>query len=254
VARLPARPRHVRATPARRRVDGSRQDPPGDPRRGAAARPRRSGRDVLARLRPRDDAPERAVPLRPPPRRGEGDARARGGGAHHARGLRQLGPQRDGLPVGGRRQGRGLRRDAVRGGAHPLLPAPPPELFPPSEVQDRVRRLRGRPRLHRDQRHRLAGADRRGPPRLPGDRGRRNVHPLPHRRCALRLPPCGRGAHRRGGDRARLPPAGRLQAQAAQPDEVPDQGAGMGPLEGGARRNARGRPRRRRRSPSLRRR
>ena len=45
-------------------------------------------------------------------------------GPHHARGLRQLRPQHHGLRVGRRVRGRGVRRDALRGGAHALSAAP----------------------------------------------------------------------------------------------------------------------------------
>ena len=86
----------------------------------AARRAGRRGRDVLARLRPRHHAPERAVPLPEAARRGAGDAPAGRGRAHDARGLRQRGAQHHGLPVRGRRRGRGVRRHALRGGADAL--------------------------------------------------------------------------------------------------------------------------------------
>ena len=50
------------------------------------------------------------------------------------------------------------RRSTSRriGGADTLLPPPPAQLLAPAQVQDRLRGLFRGPRLHRDQRHRLA--------------------------------------------------------------------------------------------------
>ena len=101
VARLPPRARHLRPAPGGRRADAAGQDPPGDPRRAAARGPGRRGRALVARLRPRHHAPERPVPLHEAARRRARPAPAGRGRAHHPRGLRQLRPERDRLPVRG---------------------------------------------------------------------------------------------------------------------------------------------------------
>ncbi len=89
--------------------------------------------------------------------------------------------------------------------------------------------LRHRSRADRDQRHRMARPDRRRRhPRLPRHGGRRHRDVRRHGPCAPRLPARGGPALRRGSRRSRVPPAGRLPAQASQPAEVPHQVDRMG--------------------------
>ena len=152
--------------------------------------------------------------------------RAGGGRPDHPRGLRQHGAQRDGLSVRRRRRRRGVRRDAIRGGVHAALPAPPARRRSTAQVQGRLRGLPGRPRVRRDQRHRLARARARArraaAARVPRGRRRRDCH-LVHLGGGDRRVPAGDGRAGAGrGDRARVPPAGRLRAPPAQPHEVPD--------------------------------
>ena len=61
-------------------------------------------------------------------------------------------------------------------------------------------------------------------------RRRRHGDHVPIGLRALRLPAGVRDAERVGSDRPRVPPAGRLSAQGAQPDEVPGQVAWLGGL------------------------
>ena len=85
----------------------------------------------------------------------------------------------------------------------------------------------------RDQRHRLARAS-----RQPDGRGAASASPSPAARRSwsraghvlYEFLPGGRDAQRRRSGPPRLPPARRLQAQAAQPHEVPDQVARLGRL------------------------
>ena len=95
--------------------------------------------------------------------------------------------------------------------------------------------------LDADPRHRLARARATwtgGRARVP--RGHRRGHgdPLHVGLDAVRVPARGRDPERGGGDRPRVPPLRRLPAQAAQPDEVPDQGARLGALPRGGRSQA----------------
>ena len=125
---------------------------------------------------------------------------------------------------------------------HPL------QLVAAAQVQDRVRGLHARSHQADDQRHRLAGAvqDGRRGFRVYVGGGTATMTTAAH--GALRVPP-GRGHAERGRGRdPRVPRARRLPAPAAQPDEVPDQGDGLGRLPGRLRRGAgpgpgRGRPR-----------
>ena len=81
-------------------------------------------------------------------------------GHHHARGLRQFGAQRDGLPVRRRLPGRSVRRDAVfaRALEVPAGPSRLPELRP--QVQAGVQRLRAAClRADQSARHRLHRGD-----------------------------------------------------------------------------------------------
>ena len=255
VARLPPRPRHLRPAPARRRADDPGEDPAGHADGGPARRAGRRRRALLARLRSHHHPPERPDPLRQAARRRAGDAAARRGRPHHPRGVRQLGAQHHRLPVRRRRRRRAVRRDPLRRSADPLPAAAPAERGAAAQVQDRVRRLHPRSHQADHQRHRLAGAGAGRPARLPGLRRRRHLDDDRRRAGAGRLH-AGRGpAARRRGGRPRVPRARRLPAPAAQPDEVPDQGDGLGRvprrLRGGAGAGAgrrRARPRLRRRA------
>ena len=71
------------------------------------------------------------------------------------RGLRQHRPQRDRRPVGGRLPRRAVGPDAVRRRLRALLRAPPHDAADAAQGQDRVHRLRHRPRADRHPRHRL---------------------------------------------------------------------------------------------------
>ena len=215
-----------------RRPDAAGQDPAGHPRRAAARRARRRRRALLARLRPHHHAPERAVPLREAARRRARDAAAGRGRPHHARGLRQLGAQHHRLPVRRRRAGRGLRRHAVRRGADALPPAPPAEL-PRCRASSRSP-SRAAPRTTPSPRSTTSACARAHVDGSAGaasacTRRRRHVDPAAPRASVLyEFLPAGeildvaeavlRVFHR----------AGRLQAQAAQPHEVPDPRASAG--------------------------
>ncbi len=125
-------------------------------------------------------------------------------------------------------------------GADTLLPPPPAQLVAPAQVQDRLRRLFRGPRVHRDQRHRLArpGPHQRERPRrarVPRDGRGRHGDDVAIRPAARGLRSRRRHAERRRGHRARLPPDGRLSAQAQEPDEVPDQVDRVGSFPGGVR-------------------
>ena len=127
MAHVPPAARHLRAA-AGRRPDDPRQDPAGDLMDAQLARARRRRRALVARLRPHHDAAEHAVPLRAAARRRAVDAPPGRRRPDDARGVRQLGPQHHGLPLRRRPRRRGVRRDAVRRGADPLLPAASAEL------------------------------------------------------------------------------------------------------------------------------
>ena len=104
---------------------------------------------------PHHDAPEHPDAPRPAARSGAGDPRARRVGAVQPRGLRQHDQQRDRRSVGGRREGRAVRPDALRRRVRALLRAPPHDAGDAAQDQDGVRRLSARPRDHRHPRHRL---------------------------------------------------------------------------------------------------
>jgi hypothetical protein len=74
---------------------------------------------------------------------------------------------------------------------------------------------------------------------LPGDGRRRHRDRLPIGSAALRVSASGRHLERRGSDPSGLSPAGRPGPSAAQPDEVPHQGARLGSLAGRVRKRAR---------------
>ena len=138
---------------------------------------------------------------------------------------------------------RGLRRHAVCRGADALLPAPPAQRVAAAEVQDR---LRGLPEDHaltaiNDIGWRAPRVESTAAARVPRDRRRRHGdHVHVRRRCCTSScpwPRCSTSAEAIVRVFHRL---GRLQAQAAQPDEVPDQVARLGRASG---------PSSRRRSP-----
>ncbi len=80
---------------------------------------------------------------------------------------------------------RAVRRDAVLRDDDAVLPAPSAQLVAAAQVQDWLRRLRGRPRQGRHQRHRLARPRRERPPRVPRPRGRRHRDDVGQRpRCS----------------------------------------------------------------------
>ena len=100
-----------------------------------------AGRGILRRHRPRHHAPGLSASLHPHRGHAVADAPACRRRDHHARGLRQHGPQRHGLPDRRSLPRPELRRDALRQGCR-LLPARPsglPGLRP--QVQDRLLRL-----------------------------------------------------------------------------------------------------------------
>ena len=111
------------------------------------------------------------------------------------------------------------------------LAAASAQLDAAAQVQDRLRRLRRRSHRARainDLGFRAAlGAGRRA--RLPRDRRRRHGDHV-HVGAACSTSSCRRREmlRRRRSDAARVPPARRLPAQAAQPHEVPDQDARLG--------------------------
>ena len=155
VARVPAGARHLRAAAGRGRADAAGQDPAGHPDRRAARGAGRRRRSVFPRLRAHHDAAERAVPLHAAARRRAGDAAAGRRRADDARGVRQLGAQHHGLPVGRGVGRRGLRRHAVRRGADAAPAAASAQLDPAAQVQDRLRRMCRGSHEDRHQRPRL---------------------------------------------------------------------------------------------------
>ena len=251
MAHVPPAARHLRAA-AGRRPDDPHQDPAGPDGRPPGAGLRRRGRALVARLRPHHHPAEHAVPLRPAEGRAGAARPHRGGRPDDARGVRQLGPQHHDQPLRRRPRRRGVRRDAVRRGADPLLPRPSPEQQAAAQVQDRVRGLRRRSHLRRDQRHRLVRADQGRRPRLPRHRRRRHVDDDAHRRAARAVRPGQRDVQRRRGHRPRLPQARRLPAQGPQPDEVAHQVDRVGSLRRGIPPRADRVPRRGRRDAALR--
>ena len=213
-------------------------------------------RALLARVRPHHHAAEHPAALPQAARRRARDAPSRRRRPDHARGVRQLGAQHHRLPVLGRGRRRALRRDAVCRGADALSAAPPAQRHAAAQVQDRLRGLH--PRSHRrgHQRHRLDRASAHG--RRPAQRGfrvtvgGRHRHADPIGQRAVRVPAGRRDVQRRRGHHPRVPPARRLQAQAAQPPEVPRALARLGRLQGGVRQGARRVPARRRRPAAVR--
>ena len=100
--------------------------------------------EVLARVRPCDDAAEHPAALRAAEGLRGRDAHPRRRGPDHARGLRQRRSQRDRLPLHGHVVERDLRRLSLCRGADPLLPAASARRGAAAQVQDRVRGLHRR--------------------------------------------------------------------------------------------------------------
>ena len=177
VHQVPPEAGRLRPAPAGR-ADDPREAAVRRDHAGADGEVRGRGREVRAAEQgPHHDAPEHPDAPHPAARRREGDPRARRGGAVEPRGLRQHDAQRDRRPVGGRRQGRAVRPDALRGSVRALLRAPPDHAGDAAQGQDRLRRLVRRPRDLRHPRHRLPRARQadRGPRRgaRRADAGRR---------------------------------------------------------------------------------
>ena len=101
------------------------------------------------------DAPEHPDPPRPAARHGGADPRDLRRRPVEPRGLRQHRPQRDGRPVGRRLPRRAVGPDALRRRLRALLRAPPDDAADAAQGQDRVHRLRHRPRADRHPRHRV---------------------------------------------------------------------------------------------------
>ncbi len=177
VAGVPPGARPVRPAAGRPAHD-PREDPAGHPQRRAA---RRAGRVAerysrgFGHITTRQNIQFHFVQLHDAERAFE---RLAADGPDDARGVRQLGAQHHRVPVRRDRGRRGVRRHAVRRGADALLPAPSAVGVAAAQVQDRLRRLRRGPRLHRHQRHRLArrGAAGRRPARAGLPRARRRRH------------------------------------------------------------------------------
>ncbi|CAA9373308.1 MAG: Ferredoxin--sulfite reductase, partial [uncultured Phycisphaerae bacterium] len=239
------------------------QDPVRRRHAGAAPRAGGPGGGILRLDLSRDHASGRPAPLHPH-RRHAGDLpAARRGGRDHARGVRQLRPQRHRLPAGRRVPHRGVRRHALRQGRRVLHARPPGHDGLRPQVQDRVLRLPPRGvRARLDPRPRRHRRDARG--RRP-DRPR--LRDLRRRRARGRPAP-GEAAGRLR-DRGRAAPDGprrRPRVRTARREEEPQQGPGEVPRpearhrrvppagDGGTAHDARG-PRRlaqvRRRDPEL---
>ena len=132
------------------------------------ARPARDARlrrrDVLPRLGPPHDPPERAVPLRAARADARGAPPPRVGRAHQPRGVRRHRAQRLGLPPRRRLPLRGARHQPVGRGHQGPLPAQPDRAAPAPQVQDQLLGLRHRLRPGDVQRRRR---DRGAPARSP---------------------------------------------------------------------------------------
>ncbi len=160
------------------------------------------------------------------------------------------------MPVLGRGGRRAVRRHAVCGSAD-AVPAPASaQRLPAAQVQDRLRGLHARSHRGGDQRHRLDRARANGGrpfgARLPGHGCRRHGDADAIGQRALRVRAGRRDVQHRRGHRPRVPPARRLQAQAAEPPEVPGPLARLGRVQGGVRQGARGVPAGGRRAPAVR--
>ena len=111
---------------------------------------------VLPGLGPPHHPPERAVPLRPAPRRPRGAPAPRLGRPHQPRGLRRHRAQRRRLPPRRRVPVRGARHHPVGPGRHRPVPAQPDRPAPPPQVQGQLLRLRDRLRPGDVQRRRAS--------------------------------------------------------------------------------------------------
>ncbi len=232
MAEVPSAARHLQSAAGCRLPDAAHQDPPGDPRRGAARSAGGRQRAPFARVRPHLHAPERAAALRAAARHGAGDAAARRGRHDHARGVRQLRPEHHGVPVRGRRARRSVRRHAVRRSDDSIPAAASAQLVAAAQIQDRVRRA-ARPRITPSRRSTTSGGAPRSrrTVRAAADSGRGrggHGHHVPVRRVAVRVPPGVRHPHGGRGRHPRVPPSWRLRAQAAEPAEVPAEDDGLG--------------------------
>ena len=158
--------------------------------------------------------------------------------------VRQLGAQHHRVPVRRRRRRRAVRRHAVRRGADAVSAAPSAQLDAAAQVQDRLRRLRDRSRGDGDQRSRLPRASSRPTAAAASacTAGGGTAIMVTVGRPAARVPAGVGDLARRGSGAARLRAAGRLPAQAAQPDEVHDQDARLDALARGVRPRADGVP------------
>ena len=155
VHRLPAQAGRLRPAPGRR-ADDPREAPVGRGHAGADGDVRRRGRALRAAEQgPHHDAPEHPDAPHPAARRGRADPRDLRGGPLQPRGLRQHRAQRDRRPVGRRLPRRAVRHDALRRRLRALLRAPPDHAADAAQGQDRLHRLRDRPRAHRHPRRRL---------------------------------------------------------------------------------------------------
>ena len=147
--------------------------------------------DVLAGLGPPHHPPERAVPLRPAPRRPGGAPAPRLGRPHQPGGLWRHGAQRGRLPPRRRVPVRGARHHPMGPGRHRPVPAQPDRPAPPPQVQGQLLGLRDRLRpgdVQRRRHHRPHPSPRR---RL----ARARLQGLPGRRARHHSPP---GARARG--------------------------------------------------------
>ena len=165
--------------------------------------------DVLPGLGPPHHPPERAVPLRPAPRRPRGAAPARLGRPHQPRGVRRHRPQRRRLPPRRRLPVRGARHLAVGRGRHRPVPPQPDRAAPAPQVQDQLLRLRDRLRpgdVQRRRRHRRHPAPRRrhARARLPG---------VPRRRARRQPAPGARRSRSSRPARTCSPPSRRACAR-----------------------------------------
>ena len=248
VHRFPPQAGGLRPAPARRADDpGEAALRRGQPRTAGGVR-RRYRAAGPAQQGAHHHPSEHPDPPHPPRRRGRihpPDQRSR---ALLARGLRQHDPQRDRRPLGGRGRGRALRRDPLRRGLRALLRPPPHHPADAAQGEDRLLRLRRRPRNRRHPRRRLhpegeasrgqGGAGRRDPDRWRHlDHAEDRSDPLRVRRARQRRLPQG---HRGRAPHLR-PPGLAAREQDAGPDQGPGRQDRNGRLPGDGRRGAQGR-------------
>ena len=232
VARVPAGARHLRPAAGRRRADAARQDPAGHPhQRSARARWPRSARQYSRRfghITTRQNIQFHFVKLHDvePAMRRLADAglttrEACGNSVRNITACPYAGVSADERSTS-RRTPKALTRFLLR---HPLSSTLPRKFKIAFEgcaedhIATAINDLGFRAELAADgtRGFRVAG-------------GRRHGDHVQVGRRAARVPAGVRDLPRRRSDAARLPAARRLPAQAAQPDEVHDQGARLGPL------------------------